>query len=112
MAGNLVVVVAVALAVAALLLFGQFVYWALQARAERQASELSRRLGTVSDKEEMGNALLRAAAPVETRSFGARLDSLLRQAGSPYSLGAIATPPRSSARSARRAPWSSPWCRS
>ncbi len=87
MAGNLVVVVAVALAMAALLLFGQFVYWALQARTERHAAELSRRLGTRTDKEELANALLRAAAPVETRGFGARLDSVIRQAGSPYTLG-------------------------
>lgn len=85
---NFVLVVGVAVAVAALLLFAQFVYWTLQSRAEQQQRELSRRLGTLVEKN-AGPQLLRKES--EARGFSADLEDRIRQAGSPYTLGQLYT---------------------
>lgn len=87
-AENVILVLGVAMAVAALLLFAQFVYWTLQSRAESRQRELSRRLGTLVDKN-AGPALLRAAS--ESRGISANLEDRIRQAGSPYPLTTLYT---------------------
>lgn len=88
-AENLILVVGVAMAVAALLLFAQFVYWTMQSRSDQQQRELSRRLGTLVEKN-AGPAILRAAGP-EGKGIGARLEDMIRQAGSPYLLSTLYT---------------------
>ncbi|MFN7131327.1 MAG: type II secretion system F family protein, partial [Myxococcales bacterium] len=85
---NFVLVVGVAVAVAALLLFTQFVYWTMQSRAESQQRELSRRLGTLVEKN-AGPQLLRKES--EARGFSADLEDRIRQAGSPYTLTQLYT---------------------
>jgi tight adherence protein B len=89
-ADNIILVVAVAMAMAALLLFAQFSYWTLQSRADQQQRELSRRLGTLVEKN-AGPALLRAPSGREARGISARLEDRIRQAGSPYTLNALYT---------------------
>lgn len=83
---NFILVVGVAMAVAAFLLFAQFVYWTLQSRAEVQQRELSRRLGTLVDKDARPELLRRG---LETKGLEARLDDLIRQAGSPYPISTL-----------------------
>lgn len=83
---NLILVVSIAMAVAALLLFAQFVYWTLESRADAQQRELSRRLGTLADQETRPELLRRSQ---ETKGLEARLDDLLRQAGSPYPMATL-----------------------
>ncbi len=85
---NFILVVGVAVAVAALLLFAQFVYWTMQSRSETQQRELSRRLGTLVEKN-AGPALLRQQ--IESKGFGAELEDLIRQAGSPFPLSTLVT---------------------
>jgi len=80
----------VAMAAAALLLFAQFVYWTLQSRADKQQRELSRRLGTLVEKN-VGPALLRASGDREGKGISALLEDRIRQAGSPYTLTALYT---------------------
>jgi tight adherence protein B len=89
-ASNVIIVAGVAISVAALLMFFQFIYWTMQSRAETQQRELSRRLGTVVDREAASNQLLRTVN-VEQKGYAARLDDLIRQAGSPYPLSTLYT---------------------
>ncbi|MDP2313332.1 MAG: type II secretion system F family protein [Pseudomonadota bacterium] len=86
---NIILVMGVAMAAAALLLFAQFMYWTLQSRSDKAQRELSRRLGTLVDKN-AGPALLRAASS-GAKGIGAHLEDLIRQAGTPYSLSALYT---------------------
>ncbi|MES2638838.1 MAG: type II secretion system F family protein [Myxococcota bacterium] len=88
-AENLILVLGVAMAVAALLLFAQFAYWTLQSRNEQQQRELSRRLGTLVEKN-AGPALLRASGP-GSKGFSGQLEDMIRQAGSPYTLSTLYT---------------------
>ncbi|MDP2307041.1 MAG: type II secretion system F family protein [Pseudomonadota bacterium] len=86
---NLILVVGVAMAVAALLLFAQFAYWTLQSRSEKQQRELSRRLGTLVEKN-AGPAILRASS-AEGKGISGQLEDMIRQAGSPFTLSTLYT---------------------
>jgi tight adherence protein B len=85
---NVILVAGVGMAVAALLLFANFVYWTMQSRAEQQQRELSRRLGTLVDKS-VGPALLRQQS--ESEGLAAHFESMIRQAGSPYNATTLYT---------------------
>lgn len=76
-------VAAAVLIFVSVLLFGQFIYWQLQTRREAESKELSRRLGTVADR--TLTPLLRLQR-TEREGFAARMDDLLKQAGSPYTV--------------------------
>ncbi len=80
--GNLVLVIAIAMMVAAILLAGQFAYWSLNARQEEGQRELSRRIGVVSDKQI--TPLLRFGAAGAAEGLTGYLDETLRSAGSPF----------------------------
>jgi tight adherence protein B len=79
-------VVGIAVGIAAVLLFTQFLYWSIQTRREEQARELARRIGTLTDKEVA--PLLRQRA-TGAAGIAASLDSLLKQAGAPYTIDAL-----------------------
>lgn len=88
MQGNVAIVAGAVIVFVAVLLFGQFAYWAWVGRREQEARDLARRLGTVVD---------RGAAPLfelrrkvqEGAGLGVYLDRLLRQAGSPYDVSTL-----------------------
>lgn len=88
MQGNVAIVAGVVVVFVAVLLFGQFAYWAWVGRREVESRELARRLGTVVD---------RGAAPLfelrrkvaEGPGLTVYFDRLLRQAGSPYELSTL-----------------------
>lgn len=67
---------------AAILMFGQFIYWSIAATREDQQRELSRRIGVLQDKE--SSPLLRFGQSRREGGFAATIDELIRQAGSPY----------------------------
>jgi tight adherence protein B len=87
---NFILVAGVAIAMASMLLFVQFIYWTLQSRNEQQSRELSRRLGTLVEKSSP-TALLRQGTSNDVKGIGTRLDELIRQAGSPYPLSTLYT---------------------
>lgn len=74
--------VIIVVVVAASLLFGQFLYWWTDARQAEASRELSRRLGTANERPVA--SLLRGPEARPEKGFGAQMDDLLRQAGSPY----------------------------
>ena len=82
--GDTIIVVTAVIVFAAFLLFSQFLYWTLQTRQATQSRELSRRLGTLVEK--TAAPLLKGPTGGGSRGYGAKLDDLIRQAGSPYTL--------------------------
>lgn len=83
---NGLVVAVVVVIFLAFLLFAQFLYWTTQDQKERESRELSRRLGTLADKQQ--SALFRLQRVTEG-SLTASLDVMLRQAGSPYPMSTL-----------------------
>lgn len=83
---NFMLVVAVAVVAVAILLAGQAIYWTLVSRKESQARELSRRIGTLQDREV--TPLFRLG---QARSTGlaASIDEMVRQAGAPYGVEGV-----------------------
>jgi tight adherence protein B len=63
-------------------LFGQFLYWWLEVRQTEESRELSRRLGTADERPV--SSLLRGPEARPEKGFAARMDDLIRQAGSPF----------------------------
>lgn len=82
-----VIVAVVVVIFLAFLLFAQFLYWSTQDQKEKESRELSRRLGTLADKAQSPLFRLRSAA--ESGGISAKLDIMLRQAGSPYTMSAL-----------------------
>jgi tight adherence protein B len=74
--------VGVALAAAAIFMFGQFLYWSVSATKEDKERELSRRIGVLQEKE--SSPLLRFGQLRKEGGFASTIDELIRQAGSPY----------------------------
>lgn len=73
---------------AAVLMFGQFAYWTWVTRQEEKQRELARRLGTLQESEVM--PIIRMGDKKdEPRGIGIYLESLIVQAGNPYTLGAL-----------------------
>lgn len=86
---NLILVIGVAIAFVALLLFAQFLYWTAQSRADQQSRELSRRLGTLVEKN-AGPALLRANLDAR-EGLAQYFEDLVRQAGAPFPVSTLYT---------------------
>ena len=70
----------------AFMLFAQFLYWTTQDQKDRESRELSRRLGTLAEKQQ--SALFRLQRATDG-SIAASLDVMLRQAGSPYPMSTL-----------------------
>jgi tight adherence protein B len=85
---NGLVVAVVVVIFLAFLLFGNFLYWTTQDQKEKESRELSRRLGTLADKAQ--SPLFRLQRAAENGGIGAKLDVMLRQAGSPYPMTTLA----------------------
>lgn len=88
MDANIPVVAGAVILFVAVLLFGQFAYWAWVNRREQEARELSRRLGTVVDKTAAPLFDLRRRVE-EGTGLNAYLEKQLRSAGSPYDPGTL-----------------------
>ena len=82
-----VIVAVVVVIFLAFLLFAQFLYWSTQDQKEKESRELSRRLGTLADKAQ--SPLFRLQRAAESGGISAKLDIMLRQAGSPYTMGTL-----------------------
>ncbi len=82
---GLVVFVVVVIFIAFLGL-AQFLYWTTQDQKDKESRELSRRLGTLADKQQ--NPLFRLQRATEG-GLAAYFDLLLRQAGSPYPMSTL-----------------------
>jgi tight adherence protein B len=84
---NLLLIVAVAVLIAAMLLLGQFAYWAVTAREEESRRELARRIGSVSER--AAAPLLRFGGVRAAEGIVGYLDETLRSAGSPFTMDVL-----------------------
>jgi tight adherence protein B len=71
----------------AFLLFAQFLYWTTQDQKDKESRELSRRLGTLV--ENAPKTTFRLKATPDGNGPAAKLDVMIRRAGSPYPLSSL-----------------------
>ncbi len=84
---NLLLIVAVAVLIAAMLLLGQFAYWAITAREEDGRRELARRIGAISERTVA--PLIRFGGNRASDGMVGYLDTTLRSAGSPFTMDVL-----------------------
>jgi tight adherence protein B len=84
---NLLLIVAVAVLIAAMLLLGQFAYFALTVREEDGRRELARRIGSLQERAVA--PLVRFGRAAGPEGLAGYLDQTLRSAGSPYPMDVL-----------------------
>lgn len=85
---NMLLAIAVAVVIAATILFGQFAYWTWMARREEEQRELARRIGNV--QEAVASPLIKfQEKPRGSEGLLHTVEENLRQAGSPYPISSL-----------------------